>query len=76
MNETKLRRQMVDASLELIALGLNRGASGNLSVRFGDGFRILGFRGDLGKGFGIILGLLNTRFNGLADVFCLNHGNR
>ena len=40
MNETKLRRQMVKASLELIDLGLNRGASGNLSVRFDNGFLI------------------------------------
>lgn len=40
MNETKLRRQMVKASLELIDLGLNRGASGNLSARFGDGFLV------------------------------------
>lgn len=40
MNETKLRRQMVDAALELVALGLNRGASGNLSVRFGEGFLV------------------------------------
>lgn len=40
MSETKLRRQMVKASLELIELGLNRGASGNLSVRSGEGFLI------------------------------------
>lgn len=40
MNETKLRRQIADASLELVALGLNRGASGNLSVRLGDGFLV------------------------------------
>ena len=40
MSETKLRRQMVKASLELIDLGLNRGASGNLSVRSGAGFLI------------------------------------
>jgi L-fuculose-phosphate aldolase len=40
MNEAKLRRQMVKASLDLIDLGLNRGASGNLSVRSGAGFLI------------------------------------
>lgn len=40
MSEIKLRRQMVNASLELIDLGLNRGASGNLSVRCGAGFLI------------------------------------
>lgn len=40
MNESKLRRQMVKASLDLIDLGLNRGASGNLSVRSGNGFLI------------------------------------
>lgn len=40
MSEIKLRRQMVKASLELIELGLNRGASGNLSVRCGAGFLI------------------------------------
>ncbi len=40
MSEIKLRRQMVNASLELVARGLNRGASGNLSVRCGAGFLI------------------------------------
>ena len=34
--ESKLRRAMVQASRELAALGLNRGASGNVGVRCGD----------------------------------------
>ena len=35
-----LRQQLLDTALETIRLGLNRGASGNLSVRDGDGFLI------------------------------------
>ncbi len=34
--ESKLRRAMVAASLELVARGLNRGTSGNVGVRCGD----------------------------------------
>ena len=35
-DESKLRRAMVRASRELAALGLNRGASGNVGVRCGE----------------------------------------
>lgn len=35
-HEAQLRRAMVDASLELVARGLNRGTSGNVGVRCGD----------------------------------------
>ena len=34
--ESKLRRAMVEVSLELIRLGLNRGTSGNVGARCGD----------------------------------------
>ena len=35
-NEQVLREQMLDAALHLDAIGLNRGSTGNLSVRIGD----------------------------------------
>jgi L-fuculose-phosphate aldolase len=35
-HEPQLRRAMVEASLELVARGLNRGTSGNVGVRCGD----------------------------------------
>jgi L-fuculose-phosphate aldolase len=35
-DESKLRQAMVEASLELVARGLNRGTSGNVGVRCGD----------------------------------------
>jgi L-fuculose-phosphate aldolase len=35
-NELKLRKSMVQASLELVERGLNRGTSGNVGVRCGD----------------------------------------
>ena len=40
MNETELRREMVRITKRLDEQGLNRGASGNLSVRFGGGMLI------------------------------------
>jgi L-fuculose-phosphate aldolase len=40
MNENELRSEMVRITKKLDELGLNRGASGNLSVRFGDGMLI------------------------------------
>jgi L-fuculose-phosphate aldolase len=40
MNETKLRHEMVRIANKLDEQGLNRGTSGNLSVRFGKGFLI------------------------------------
>ena len=40
MNENELRREMVRITKKLDELGLNRGTSGNLSVRFGDGMLI------------------------------------
>jgi L-fuculose-phosphate aldolase len=40
MNEPRLRKRIVETCLEMNAIGLNRGTSGNLSVRFGDGFLI------------------------------------
>jgi len=40
MNETKLRSEMVRATERLDAQGLNRGTSGNLSSRFGEGMLI------------------------------------
>ena len=39
-NEAELRQAMVQASLELVALGLNRGTSGNVGVRCGDGLLV------------------------------------
>ena len=35
-----LRQQLIDTALDMNTSGLNQGASGNLSVRFGDGFLI------------------------------------
>jgi len=40
MNETELRSEMVRITKRLDEQGLNRGASGNLSVRFGEGMLI------------------------------------
>jgi len=40
MNETELRSEMVRITKQLDQLGLNRGSSGNLSVRFRDGMLI------------------------------------
>lgn len=40
MNEQDLRQQLLDASRQLVEIGLNRGASGNASVRDGDGMLI------------------------------------
>ncbi len=40
MNEQFLRQQLLDTSRDLLALGLNRGTSGNASVRFGTGLLI------------------------------------
>ncbi|MCG6933947.1 MAG: class II aldolase/adducin family protein [Gallionella sp.] len=40
MNEIELRREMVHITKQLDELGLNRGTSGNLSARFGDGMLI------------------------------------
>lgn len=40
MTEDEARQQLVDAMLTLDARGLNRGTSGNLSVRFGTGMFI------------------------------------
>jgi L-fuculose-phosphate aldolase len=40
MNEIELRREMVRITKQLDELGLNRGTSGNLSARFGDGMLI------------------------------------
>ena len=40
MDEAALRKAMVDASVRLDALGLNRGTSGNLSVRCGSGLLV------------------------------------
>lgn len=37
---TRQRLQVVDASARMVRLGLNRGTSGNVSVRWGDGFMI------------------------------------
>jgi len=36
----ELRQQLIDTALAMNASGLNQGASGNLSVRYGDGFLI------------------------------------
>ena len=40
MNETELRRKLVRYANKLDAQGLNRGTSGNLSARFGEGMLI------------------------------------
>ncbi len=40
MSEAELRRALVDTAIAAQREGLNRGASGNLSVRCGDGFLI------------------------------------
>jgi L-fuculose-phosphate aldolase len=40
MNENELRREMVRITNRLDGLGLNRGTSGNLSARFGEGMLI------------------------------------
>lgn len=40
MNEAELRRALVDTAIAAQREGLNRGASGNLSVRCGEGFLI------------------------------------
>lgn len=40
MNQAKLRRALIDTTIAAQREGLNRGASGNLSVRCGDGFLI------------------------------------
>jgi L-fuculose-phosphate aldolase len=39
-DEQREREAIVAASRRLVALGLNRGASGNISVRFGDGLLV------------------------------------
>ena len=39
-SESALRRAVVEASNRIIALGLSQGTSGNVSVRFGDGFLV------------------------------------
>lgn len=38
--ERKLRQEIVDACLNMSRLGINKGTSGNVSVRYGDGFLI------------------------------------
>ncbi|MHB1099873.1 MAG: class II aldolase/adducin family protein [Burkholderiales bacterium] len=40
MTEYDLRQKMVAASLRLVELGLNRGAAGNLSLRYGANFLV------------------------------------
>jgi L-fuculose-phosphate aldolase len=40
MNEQRLRKRIIETCLEMNASGLNRGTSGNISVRFADGFLI------------------------------------
>lgn len=39
-DEVTLRLSLVDASRQLLALGLNKGTSGNVSIRYADGFII------------------------------------
>jgi L-fuculose-phosphate aldolase len=39
-DETKLREHMIETCLKMNAHGINQGTSGNLSVRYGDGFLI------------------------------------
>ena len=40
LNETEIRRDMLAAACKLVALGLNRGTSGNIGVRCGDGLLV------------------------------------
>ena len=40
MNEQRLRKRIIETCLAMNASGLNRGTSGNISVRHGDGFLI------------------------------------
>ncbi len=40
MNEQRLRKRIIETCVQMNAIGLNRGTSGNLSVRFGEGFLI------------------------------------
>ena len=40
MNEQRLRKRIIATCLEMNASGLNRGTSGNVSVRYNDGFLI------------------------------------
>jgi L-fuculose-phosphate aldolase len=40
MNEQRVRKRIIQTCIEISAIGLNRGTSGNVSVRFGDGFLI------------------------------------
>jgi L-fuculose-phosphate aldolase len=40
MNEQRLRKRIIETCLEMNASGLNRGTSGNISVRFANGFLI------------------------------------
>lgn len=40
MNEQRLRKRMIETCLEMNTIGINRGTSGNLSIRFNDGFLI------------------------------------
>ena len=40
MNEQRLRKRIIETCLEMNASGLNRGTSGNVSVRYNDGFLI------------------------------------
>lgn len=40
MTEQALRQELIDTAREMNACGINRGTSGNLSVRLGDGFLV------------------------------------
>lgn len=40
MTEQALRQELIDTAREMNASGINRGTSGNLSVRLGDGFLV------------------------------------
>jgi len=40
MNETDLRTALADTARQTVARGLNSGAAGNVSARFGDGFLV------------------------------------
>lgn len=40
MSELSLRQQLVDTSVKLVKLGLNRGTSGNVSIRLNGGFLV------------------------------------
>ena len=44
MNEKELRSELVRVANNLDAQGLNRGTSGNLSSRYGEGMLITAFR--------------------------------